>query len=267
LNVADTLILAAKGHTGEARDALGGVVTEVARGEEASALERAGRAGLVVVWEADGLLGRLAARAEGVALAPLGGEVAKALGMGDAAKALRRLEKAAKKNRLDAPATPSLRVTLSHEPEARVAWSVGTGLVAEVARKGVQAMGAALATERGLTLSEEAEPALMVLDGAPKQAPTWMMLSALERGALGLTFGEGGPRKREGEDAAGLAAAVAKGKVPLGKLLSGGDEGERFERVELDKLDGLAIDGAYVRLNAPVAVTVRQGPRTRLARA
>ncbi len=266
--MANTVILAAKGHTGEARDALGGVITEVAHGEEASALERAERAELVVVWEADGLLGRLAARATRVALAPLGGEVARALGMGDTAKALRRLEKAAKKNRLDAPSTPSLRVTLSHEPEARVAWSVGTGLVAEVARDGVQAMGTALAIERGLTLSAEAEPALMVLDGAPAKAPAWMMLSALERGALGLTFGARGPRRREGEDAAGLAAAIAKGKVPLGKLLQGGgDEGERFERVELDKLDGLAIDGSYVRLNAPVAVTVRQGPTTRLARA
>ena len=266
--MANTMVLAAKGHTGEARDALGGVITEVARGDEASALERAERADLVVVWEADGLLGRLASRASGVALAPLGGEVARALGMGDAAKSLRRLEKAAKKGKLDAPSTPSLRVTLSHEPEARVAWSVGTGLVAEVARNGVQAMGTALATERGLTLSEQAEPALMVLDGTPRQAPTWMMLSALERGALGLTFGARGLRKREGEDAAGLAAAIAKGKVPLGKLLSGGgNDGARFERVELDKLDGLAIDGAYVRLNSPVAVTVRQGPQTRLARA
>ena len=92
-------------------------------------------------------------------------------------------------------------------------------------------------------------------------------MSALERGALGLTFAPNGPRKRADQDATTLAAAIAKARVPLSSLLGAKNEGERFERVDMDGLNALAIDGVYVTLTSPAAVTVATGPRAALARA
>ena len=189
-------------------------------------------------------------------------------------KRARRVIEGARKKKLEEKHLPTLRVTSSLEPHARLALDFGLGAIfdlQEAALRG-QLAGAVQVGQMVARLADElinapsTSPtggARIVVDGEPLAAPpAYMFASTLPTGLFGLAMSrEGGARLRRGEELGELAKDLARARAPLSMLRG---EAPRFERVLVDFEQRYLLDGELKTPSAPFVLQVEAGPRIKM---
>lgn len=189
------------------------------------------------------------------------------------AKSFRRLEGALRDGRLNRRLVPTLKVSSSASPAARLGFSFGAGLFYRLFeayhRAGSSGVGTLVSTVRqfGRDMLVDAgktfEPvrARVAIDGRPQaEAIGYLLASSLDVSWLGLGFLE--DRKlsfRIGQTGGELVRTVAKTRATP-KFLRSPTGAEAFDRIHIDFSGGYVLDGELFEPSKPYVVQVEQGP-------
>ncbi len=188
-------------------------------------------------------------------------------------KTFRRLKSVLLDGRLNRRLLPTLKVSSSAEPAARLGFSFGAGLFYRLFeayhRAGPSAVGAVtstlgrLAREMLFDARSSLEPvrARVAVDGKPRaEAIGYLLASSLKSSWLGLRLLE--ERKasfRLGDSGAELIREVAKSRA-LPRFLRSQPGAEAFERIHVDWTGGYVLDGELYEPAMPYVVQLKEGP-------
>ncbi|MEM1349690.1 MAG: hypothetical protein AAGI01_14105 [Myxococcota bacterium] len=187
-------------------------------------------------------------------------------------RAAKRIQRALHRARARRILIPTLRLTLSTSPHAMLGFDVGTGTVYALfssARRGVgraaQLGRAAVAMAKEVVPSGFPAPgrggARLVIDGVPSQEATYTLASSLGRSWLGMFMGRGEAlRIHHGSDPTQLFGQLATSQLPLVSSRSVAPA-TPFERVHLDAVEGVVLDGDLLTSSRPFIMHLSQGPR------
>lgn len=188
-------------------------------------------------------------------------------------KSFRRLKSALIAGELNRRLLPTLKVTSSADPSARLGFSFGAGLFYRLFeayhRAGPSAVGAVTSTlgrvarEMLLESSGALEPvrARVAVDGRPRaEAIGYLLASSLKRSWLGLNLREEHDVSlRLGDSGTDLIREVAKARA-LPRFLRPRAGAEAFERIQIDWTGGYVLDGELFEPSMPYVIQVKAGP-------
>jgi hypothetical protein len=193
------------------------------------------------------------------------------------AKSFRRLERALGDGRLNRRLVPTLKVSSSATPAARLGFSFGAGLFYRLFeayhRAGPSPVGSLASTlvstvgQLGRDLLVDAqksfEPvrARVAVDGRPRSETIgYLLASSLDSSWLGLNFDEHRNLSfRMGESGADLVGQVAKARA-LPRFMRSSAGAEVFDRIHIDFSGGYVLDGELYEPSKPYVVQVEEGP-------
>jgi hypothetical protein len=201
-----------------------------------------------------------------------------------AAKSFRRLERAVIDAALNRRLLPTLKVTSSAKPAARVGFSFGAGLFYRLFEayhrggwsatgtkgSGVTSRVSSLVSSVGqlgkdmlVDAGRSFEPirARVAIDGRPRSEEIgYLLASSLDTSWLGLSLLEERELSfRMGQSGGDLARQVAKARA-LPRFMQKARVAEAFDRIHVDFSGGYVLDGELFEPSKPYVVQVEAGP-------